>query len=216
MTWQLKQNYIRLSMQERIYQLSIPIVGLTGGIATGKTSAANFFRQQELPVISADKLIKTIYAWPETLEFLKREVPSVLEGYKILFPKLRELFFRESFLRQKLEGFLYTRLPSAFHHELQQYAQPQVVIYDVPLLFEKKLNAGHDQVICVYCNRKEQIERMNNRDGTTGELAQQILSCQWDIDKKREASDWIINNQQDTQVLDSECQKILGELFVQK
>ncbi|MEI8347585.1 MAG: dephospho-CoA kinase [Pseudomonadota bacterium] len=215
MSWKLKQKCVRLSAQERLYQLSIPIIGLTGGIASGKSLTADFFRGQGLTIISADMLIKNIYQTTEAIEYLRREIPTAMDeaGSKINFSKLREIFFNDSFIRQKLEGFLYLRLPGAFHQELQQYPGQNVVIYDVPLLFEKNLQNGVDQTLCVYWSRAEQQKRLQQRDGTNVELINKILSCQWDIEEKKKLANWVIDNTGSKEDLKKECQKVFKTLF---
>ena len=84
----LKHKYIRLEQQERLHQCPLPIVGLTGGIATGKSTVSKIFKEEGLWVICADDLIHQIYQEGETLSFVKGICPQSIQNEKIDFPFL--------------------------------------------------------------------------------------------------------------------------------
>ena len=184
----LKNEFITLKIEQRLYQCPVPIIGLTGGIATGKSFFANYLSQRGLPVISADDLIKNIYDWPETKDWLlKNNLPS--KG-----TKLREMVFNDPDLKIKLENYLYPQLPKSFLYFFSRLKNPKVIIYDVPLLFEKKMELLFDQVVLVYASKTEQIKRLMQRDHISNDLALKMLQSQIPIEEKKLKTKWVIDN----------------------
>ena len=74
----LKSKYCKLAPEQRLYDLSIPIVGLTGGIATGKSTVSEILKQQGVALIDADALVKDIYALNETKKLVKKLAPEAI------------------------------------------------------------------------------------------------------------------------------------------
>lgn len=207
----LNSKWNLLEPSERMHQLPVPIIGLTGGIATGKSTVAKTMASWGLKVISADQLIKSIYAEPETFDFIKSNYPKAIVNEKIEFPKLRELAFNDLDVRTNLENFLYKRLPDAFKKLVS--IEDKIVVYDVPLLFEKKLEKLVDVSIVVYAPREMQKERLISRDGSTEEVAENILNQQIDIEEKKKVADLLVDNSKNINLLDKELDKIKKELF---
>ena len=191
----LKSKWITKTATTRLYQIPVPIIGLTGGIATGKSTIAKFFLEKNIPVIDADFLVKNIYKKPETLDFLKIQFSEVVSDNNIIdFKKLRISFFKNHTLKTLLENFIYTSLPEAFKEEFSKFSNPLWVVYDAPLLFEKKLNLIVDASICVYSSKEIQLSRLINRDQISTELAENILLNQLPIDEKKNLANLIIEN----------------------
>jgi dephospho-CoA kinase len=191
----LKNNLVKLIPQNRLYQLPVPIIGLTGGIGSGKSTVAELFRQAGIPVIDADKNVKKIYQKPETLHFIKDEFPEVVSHEKIDFKKLREIVFVNPDALELLESFLYQHMPSIFLDAYSELNSPEFIVYDVPLLFEKNLHLQVDLSVCVYAPKDSQIERLIKRDlQTSRELAEKILSRQMNIEDKKKISDYVLEN----------------------
>ena len=182
----------KITQNERLYNIDIPVIGLTGGIATGKSTCSQIFEKKKLPVICADTLVKNIYQYPETIEFIASEVPLAVKDQQINFPLLRNEFFSDDSLKQRIEKFIYSHLQSEFISNVP--ADAALVIYDVPLLFEKNLQSKFDLTLLVYSDRETQKKRLLERDQISAELAEKILSDQMDIEEKRKLSDFIIDN----------------------
>lgn len=191
----LKAKWHRLSPEQRLYGRSYPIVALTGGIASGKTSVAEFLKKQNIPVISADQLIKDIYAWPETIEFIRSLSPEVIQHKTVDFPKLRTLVFTNDELKSQVENFLYQRLPMAFSQAEKKFNMIPWLVYEIPLLFERKMEGLFDVVIVSWVRRDIQKERLLKRDPhTTPEVAEAILKAQLPLDDKRARADIVFDN----------------------
>ena len=208
----LKASWITKNQETRLYQIPVPVIGLTGGIGTGKSTVAEILREKNIPVIDADRLVKNIYTSPASIRFLKKHFPHSILDEVINFQKLRETIFANESAKNILEDFIYSYLPEEFIKAFEKFNNPKFIVYDVPLLFEKKLNEKVDLTVCVYAPRKTQIERIVARDKTSIELAQKILKNQMDIDEKKELADIVINNEQDINALKLSVEKFLKEI----
>lgn len=190
----LNSAWVTLKPLERLYELSIPVIGLTGGIATGKSSFAHLFRSKGIHVIDADQLIKNIYKKENVIAFIEARVPEAYENGHINFRHLREHVFGHAELKAELEQFLYGHMPEAFKEELALCPQASWVVYDVPLLFERSLNYRVDRSIVVYTTPEIQIERLMKRDNITEDFAKRIISHQMPINEKKNLADYVVDN----------------------
>lgn len=190
-----------LDPKDRLYQIPNPLIGLTGGIATGKSSVAKIFREMGFKVIDADALVKSIYQNPKTIEFIESIAPDSITDKQIDFKKLREKFFSHSEIKSKIESFIYSELPNAFFAELSSIPDQEIIIYDVPLLFEKKLNIKSDLSIVVYAAKDIQIQRLMKRDNISKDLAEKILNAQMPIEEKKLLADYVISNEESLEAL---------------
>jgi dephospho-CoA kinase len=209
----LKNNWITKTISNRLYELPVPVIGLTGGIATGKSTVAQYFREEGIPVIDADQLVKDIYKKKESMEFLLKSFPDAVHENVINFKKLREIAFRNADNQKKLETFIYAQLPDVFKKTYEEQPPHEFIVYDVPLLFEKHLNDKVDLSICVYADRKTQLERLIKRDLINSELAENILSKQMDIEEKKKNADIVIQNVDDITTLKKNFEDLMIKLL---
>lgn len=207
----LKPTMIKISSKERLHNVNTPIIALTGGIATGKSTVSNLFLEDGACVIDADKLIKNIYNSSEAIEFIKKVEPSCVEPQGINFKKLRIAFFNDQNLKAQIETFLYQKLPGEFQKQIKN--DSKFIIYDVPLLYEKGLQTMVDQVVVVYVPKEIQIQRLMNRDKISKELAIKILEQQMDIEEKKSLADHILDNSKDLEFLKKQYQELTKVLF---
>lgn len=208
----LKPNYITLGPKNRLYNCEIPIIGLTGGIATGKSTASKLLRKNGLEIIDADKLVKDIYQEPQTVQFISEIDQKCVNRNAIDFKMLRELFFSNQAVREQIEQFIYNKLPQFFEKESQiiiKNKKANFIIYDVPLLFEKGLEKLIDFNLLVYSPVEIQIKRLLTRDKITKELALSIISNQLPIDQKKQLSSYLIENTSTKEHLDLEIQRLM-------
>lgn len=214
----LKEKWITKTPSTRLYHLPVPIIGLTGGIATGKSTVAKLFRDKKIPVVDADQLVKKIYGTQIALDFIKKEFPSAIiynpnNHLTINFKELRAEAFNSVAAKSKLEQFIYSHLPETFIEAYQDLGPHHFVVYDVPLLFEKELDKLVDLSLCVYSSRQIQKDRLMKRDHITEDLADKILAQQMDIEEKKAKSMMVLDNQGDRGVLEINFNKLLCELF---
>ncbi len=212
----LKSKYIKLSPEQRLYNALYPIIGLTGGIASGKSTTSDKLKKMGIPLIDADQLVKIIYSEQRTLNFIAQQAPHCINSNEnqINFPKLREVFFNNPLIKTKIEEHIYERLPEVFLQEVEKldFSRYQFIVYDVPLLFEKDIQAYFDLIILVYTDRISQTRRLISRDNIDLELANSILDQQMSLDSKRTISHFILDNQSEIHNLDTQIGHLLNEL----
>lgn len=209
----LKPELIKLSKNERLYNLSIPIIGLTGGIACGKSTVAQYFKDLGIEVIDADKIVHKIYKNPETHKFISELAPDCINEQGIDFKNLREKFFKDPTLKEKIQTYIYGKMPTYILDEISKIQHCSFIIYDVPLLFENQLQTKLDATITVYCPRDIQLERLMKRDAILAELANSILDQQMDIELKRQLAQYVLDNSTTLTDLSSQFQALTSSLF---
>jgi len=185
-----------LSPQSRLYQCPVPLIGLTGGIGTGKSQVGIILKNLGHPVLEADYLVKCIYQKKETIEFVEKLFPNAIVDQAIDFKILRKLFFSQKQEALNLENHLYKQIPAMFEIERLRLNVTNYLIYDVPLLFEKNLVPYFDSVVLVYAPRSVQKARVLSRDESSSDTIEKILDAQMDIEEKKRLSPWVIENTQ--------------------
>lgn len=176
-------------------------VGLTGGIATGKSTTSNILRSQfNLPVIDADELAKQALNIGEApfKAVVQHFGPGILQAdSQIDRAKLAQLVFSDVNNRSIIESYVHPYVQSKMQ-ELKKHYQGLGVkscVYDVPLLFEKNLESQFDLTILVYSPKNLQIERIKLRNPTwSAAEIEQRLKSQLDIEVKRSKANYIIEN----------------------
>lgn len=209
----LKTKYIKRKTSERIYGLNIPIVALTGGIATGKSTVSNILIQKGVPLLDADKLVKLVYQKEITKTYLKRNLPQVINEEEINFRKLREIFFSQKKVKEEIESLIYSELPEVFKEELIRLNDPSFIFYDIPLLFEKNLDTKFDLSILVYADQETQISRLMKRDNHSREEAYNIINQQISIEEKKKKADLTLLNTKDLFFIESQVSDLMSQLF---
>lgn len=211
--FKLNDKYVTKSNITRLYGVSNPIVGLTGGIATGKSKTSSILKEKGLHIIDADQLVKDIYKKEETINFIKQISASFIKKNEIDFKKLRKAFFSDNSVKENIEKFIYSRLEEEFLNNLPSDPS-ELIIYDVPLLFEKQLNLKVDQSLLIYCPPDIQAQRLILRDSIDIELASKIIKSQLPIDQKKDQSDFIIENTKDIEHLDLNIKQFLDSCIL--
>ena len=210
---ELKKEFIKLTPTERLYHYDRPVIALTGGIATGKSTVTKLLEGRDLKIIDADQLVKSIYAGDEAKNFIRTNFPTAWVNGNIDFKKLRELFFQDKKVQETVEGFIYQRLPEAFRKAAEKITDQRFYIYDVPLLFERNLQESVDFTIVVYAPRAVQLERLIQRDQMTPESAKSILDKQMDIEEKKSKADVVIDNSGTIEELGPEVDRLLRDIL---
>ena len=216
MTWKLKPNLIRLIPEKRLHHCAVPIVAITGGIGSGKSTVMEFLRMAKLPTICADTLVKYAYEQNEVLEFLKENCPQVITADGVNFPELRQLAFSQRHLLAQLESIIYTKLPTLFTEtQKKKFPNDQVLVYEVPVLFEKNLQDQVDLIVTVLAPEHLQKKRIQVRDESSTEVIQSILDKQEDLQTKAKRSHVVIPNDQDLHALKIQVEKFIAQTFTE-
>jgi dephospho-CoA kinase len=164
-------------------------IGLTGGIASGKSSVGRLLAVQGLPVLDAD-----VYA-REALAPGSPAAQAVLERYNTLDrAALGRIVFDDAGERQWLEQLIHPIVRECFRAELSKLADAPAVVLMIPLLFEVGLEELCSEVWLVDCEPAQQLQRLIGRDGLSEAEARARMAAQWPIARKRTLADRVLDN----------------------
>ncbi|XP_039763450.1 dephospho-CoA kinase [Pararge aegeria] len=179
------------------------IVGLTGGLATGKSTVLSIFRENGVAVIDADEVARQVLepgtkAWKELRDYFGKEV--LYADGRVNRLKLGELIFNDIEKRKKLNAITHPRIQTAMMKMAIVYffSGYNYIVMEVPLLFEtgKMLNFMH-KIITVVCEDHQQLERLCKRSDFSEKVAKKRISCQMPLEQKVANSHFVIDNSGD-------------------
>jgi dephospho-CoA kinase len=168
------------------------VIGLTGGIACGKTNLSNALREHGAPVIDADEISRALTAenGPALPAIRAAFGDGVFAGGALDRRALAKEVFADGRKRETLNGILH---PMIFAEMRRQMARTEgAAVLDVPLLFEAGLDAWCDEIWCAYVPQKEQMKRLMKRDGITGREALRRIRAQMPTREKARRADHVI------------------------
>ncbi len=173
------------------------IAGLTGGIATGKSTVAGFLKEAGARIICADRLARQVVepgqpAYAEIIQTFGQEI--ILENGQINREALGDLVFNDPSARKRLDGIVHPHVFTAMQHRIEAAAPDDIVILDIPLLIETGMHLGLEQVILVYTPEYIQLKRLMERDGIGREAAMARIRAQMPIEQKRKHATIVIDN----------------------
>lgn len=175
-------------------------IGLTGGIACGKSTVASMLVCRGALLIDADRIAREVVepGTPVLTQVIERFGADLLqEDGSLDRKKLGERVFGNPAALKDLEGLLHPQIRATMRERMQAYETQypdKLVVVDVPLLYESNLQAMYKQIMVVYVPRRIQLERLMKRDGITEEQANKRLNSQMSIDTKKELADIVIDN----------------------
>jgi dephospho-CoA kinase len=176
------------------------LLGVTGGIGTGKSTVARMFEELGAPIIDFDVLSRVVVepgkpAYQDIVSFFGEQV--LQEDKTLNREKLREIVFRDMEKRKKLEYFTHLRIGKEFERLVEQYTQEgrDVIIQAViPLLIETHMQAMFDHLLMVYAPEHIQLKRLMERDRCSKDLAKSIILAQMSVEEKKGYCDLIVDN----------------------
>lgn len=202
------------------------IIGLTGGIGSGKTSAKNILQEKGYVVVDSDLIARQVVEKnkPAYFKVIEEFGQEILGGDKTIDRKaLGDIIFKDVNKRKTLEGILYPYIFEEIKREVELNCtkKSQVIFIDIPLLFENIgpiLESGikFDMVWLIYCDRNTQIERLIKRNNISKEKALLRINAQMDIEKKKELADLVIENMTTKEQLRKDLFKSLSALEKEK
>lgn len=176
------------------------ILGLTGGIASGKSTVSKVFRELGAYIIDADKVAHQIMepgnpAWRDVINHFGDSILN--SDSTINREKLGDMVFGNAELLDDLNKITHPRVMERFKDELQcikTNSPDAIVIFEVPLLYETHLERLCELVIVVWVDRETQITRLMLRDNISREAAIKRIDSQMDLDEKAKKADYVIDN----------------------
>lgn len=200
--------------------MAMKVIGLTGGIASGKSTVAAWLVERGIPVVDADKLyhrlIEPVAGEPsEVAQKIEAEFPGALRAdHSLNRPFLGSLVFGQPEALKRLSAITHPAVAQAFMIEVQalQSAGEPLAVYDVPLLFERGMQNMLAGVAVVWVPKSVQIERLIARDKIDLAAAKSRLASQWSLDEKKEKATWVIDNSGDLQNTQEQVGRWITEL----
>ena len=184
------------------------VVGLTGGIGSGKTTVAKLFESLDIPIYIADVEAKLLM---NSSEVIKRELLKLFGEDAYLNNELNKPFIADKIFNDKeclnqMNAIVHPEVGLHFKHWVKQQNSPYV-IKEVAIIFEHQQQSKYDLVISVIANKDKRLERVLSRDQSTPEMVLAIMKNQMnDVDKVKLSDFVIVNN--DKNKLKSQVQKI--------
>jgi dephospho-CoA kinase len=191
------------------------IIGLTGGIGSGKTTVANHFIGAGIPVYIADDEARKIMQSPQILREIEKIFGSVIFKKEVLNrQKLAEIVFSNSDKLKQLNAIIHPAVKKHFGNWILNYKNSPFVIYETAILFEGGSYKDCDKIITVTAPLETRIERVIQRDKTSRENVLKRIKMQWTDDQRLGKSDFVIENI-NPEITKSEVGKILKILKIQ-
>ena len=171
------------------------IIGLTGGIGTGKSTVAGMFEEYKIPVFYADKAAKQALGKIAQTKEAQQMLPEIFDMKNFSREKIADKIFANAEIRKKLEAILHPYILMKITLFIEEYEKKNApfVVLEVPLLFEVGWNSFCNEIICVVADQASQEQRVLSRAGMTLERFEAIKRSQMPESKKQQKSDFLIN-----------------------
>ncbi|MGL4211223.1 MAG: dephospho-CoA kinase, partial [Cetobacterium somerae] len=191
------------------------ILGLTGGIGSGKSTVSKIFLSMGIKVFDADLIAKDILETEQVKEEIKEKLGKEFINLKSNSVD-KELLKKEVFNNSKklniLNGIVHPRVVDIYKKKYLEFKdKKEIVIFDVPLLFEVNLERYCDKVIVVDIDLKVQIERIKNRDNIDVALINKIIAAQMSREERNIKADILIENNGSLEELKQKIEKIIKD-----
>jgi len=194
------------------------IVGLTGGVASGKTAVSRVLKEEGAYIIDADQIARELVkprkpAWKEIIRAFGQEI--LQEDGSIHRKKLAGKVFADAKQRKLLNQMLHPRIRKEMDRRVKEIGQrdPEaIVVIDAPLLVELGNHRRMDKLIVVTSTRTQQLERLKDRDGANRGEALKIVSCQMPLEEKLKFADFVIRNEGSLEEMKRKAREVFKEL----
>ena len=182
------------NMRELLFQKKpVRVIGITGGIASGKTTATAALRNAGYTVIDADEVSRELFGFDTDGEKkIMLAFPEASDGGKLNRALLRKIISADETARNKLNELTHPAIIERIKKLIAE--NPPPVILSAPLLYESGLSALCDVTVCVYCPRGERIKRLRTRDNISEEDAAKIIDAQIPDYMRCTLADYIVPN----------------------
>lgn len=193
------------------------LVGLTGGIASGKSTVAKILERLGAAIVNADTLSREVVepgqeGWKEIVATFGAEV--LQPDQTLDRQKLRTIIFDNPDARKTLEAIIHPRVRALAEQRIREHTAAGfvVVVYEVPLLFEAKIHEWLRPVILVACDVDTQRRRLEQRDQVDSAAAQKIIDAQMSLEEKRRLADYVIENNGTLADLERQVREVLAKI----
>lgn len=191
------------------------IIGLTGGIASGKSTVSNILNKIGVKIVDADKISKKLSERKDIIKEIQEKISKdILDNEnKLDRIKLKNIVFNNKEKLNILNEIFHPKIREEFKKIKLNSHKHDIIIFDIPLLFETGMYKLCDKNILVYIDKDIQIKRLILRDNITEELAEKIINSQMSLEEKKEKSDILINNDKTIEELEIKVMEIYNNLL---
>jgi dephospho-CoA kinase len=191
------------------------IIGLTGGIGSGKTTIAKHIKSLGIPVYIADDEAKKILLLPETLISLKLVFgDAIFDNETLNKDKLSTIVFNDSQKLEQLNHIIHPAIKRDFDNWLKANIISPLVVKEAAILFESGSYKDCDVVITIVAPLNSRINRVIKRDNTNSEAVLNRINNQWTDEMRIKKSDYVIENE-DIKIACGQTEKILKKILNQ-
>ncbi|UGB29763.1 dephospho-CoA kinase [Metabacillus sp. B2-18] len=194
------------------------VIGLTGGIASGKSTVSNMLKNLGIRVVDADQISREVVelgkpAYQQILSVFGDEI--LHQDKTINREKLGAIIFGDHSKREQLNKIVHPAVRKEMLNgvEEEKAKNSKAVVLDIPLLFESKLTHMVDKTILVYVDEKTQLKRLMERNGYTEKEAKMRIESQLPLHMKKDLSDEIIDNNGTIEQTEKQLHEILKKLI---
>ena len=175
------------------------VIGITGGIGSGKTTLCKYLKKTGCPVHESDNIVFSIYKNPNRsfLNFLKKNISNeVVKNHKINKKKVAKIIFNNEVVRKKLEKYIHkeVRISRESFIKKNHKNKKGVIFVDIPLLFENNLDKNFDIIVCIISNKTIRTKRVLKSKKFTKQILKKIFKSQTSDKNRRSRAQIIINN----------------------
>ncbi|MFA9188421.1 dephospho-CoA kinase [Flavobacterium sp. FBOR7N2.3] len=171
------------------------IIGLTGGIGSGKTTIANYLASLAVPVYIADDAGKKVMQQQEILEAIQEKFgTNIVEEDQLNRAKLAEIVFNNPDQLKALNAIVHPAVKKDFKNWLEQHTDSPFVVYESAILFESGSYIDFDTIVTVTAPVETRISRVLERDGSNREQVMKRIKAQWTDEQRIAKSDFVVEN----------------------
>ena len=194
------------------------LIGITGGIGSGKTTFSNHLKKLGFLVHESDKVVSEIYTKPKKqfLSFIKKNISQkAVKQNKINKSEIANVIFSNKVIKRLLERRIHKEVQSSRRAFIKKNTKKKkkIIFADIPLLFENKLEKKFDLVICIISSKKNRINRVLKTKKFTKENLNKIIKAQTSDKERRNRSQIIINNNKTKKDFIFTAEKVLTRLI---
>lgn len=174
------------------------VIGLTGGISSGKSLVTAYLQEKGYPVIDSDKIVRDLQTSPQLLKKIGDLFPGLVDHGVLQREKLGRLVFSNEKERKKLDDLMHPLVFSSIERKIQ--GRQGLVFVDIPLLLEtldQQKNIFYDEIWLVWLPKDKQIQRLMKRDSISRDYAQKKIDAQMSLEDKKVRADVLIDNSHD-------------------
>lgn len=188
------------------------IIGITGGIAMGKSTITSYLKNNNYEVIDSDEIVKMLLTKNKVVEKIKALFgTNYVINNQVNKQKLSELIFENQFERNKLNNLIHPLVKEEIKRKIRN-SNSLIIFVDVPLLYEASFDDLCDKVIVVYTTYQTNLKRLISRDSINEEFAKKKIASQMDIEIKKQKADYLIDNSLDLCYTYKQLSQILNKI----